>query len=446
MKHTLGVISLIFTLLFSVASFAADKVVVIPLGASGGGIEVPLILSGDVPGNGVIQGSNSNTYGYGVVGHVTGVSGRAVVGEATDTGVYGNYGGYFTAASRSGHAVVGYATNTGNGANFGGRFQARGRYGNGVYAQATGVEGEGVVAQASGISGIGVVGQATYWGASISYGGDFSTRSYYGRGVRGIATYYGGTRNYGGDFEAEGGVGMGVRGIASNTGAYRNYGGYFRAYGASGIGVQAVGNGSSGRGVYGYANGTSGIGVYGSGGQYDFYAGGPGSNYAAFTGSHEVRIANDSSPILPGMIVSVTGKTEVRKTDTGEIALSATLPTVTLSLKARDKTIFGVMVAEHPLPEGHWYASSDGERFGVVNALGEGRMWAAAINGEIEAGDYITSSGIPGYGQRQEDDLAHSYTIGKAIETVDWSKVSETVEFQGKEVKVYLIAVVYISG
>ena len=68
------------------------------------------------------------------------------------------------------------------------------------------------------------------------------------------------------------------------------------------------------------------------------------------------------------------------------------------------------------------------------------------INGDIEAGDYITTSDIPGYGQLQEDDLLHSYTLGKATETVDWDTVTETIELDGISYKVYLIAVVYTSG
>jgi NAD dependent epimerase/dehydratase family enzyme len=82
----------------------------------------------------------------------------------------------------------------------------------------------------------------------------------------------------------------------------------------------------------------------------------------------------------------------------------------------------------------------------VVNALGDGRVLVSNINGEIEAGDYITTSAIAGYGQRQENDLVHSYTVGKATETVDWDKVTKTVEYQGRRVKIYLIAVVYTSG
>ena len=137
----------------------------------------------------------------------------------------------------------------------------------------------------------------------------------------------------------------------------------------------------------------------------------------------------------------------MRIRENGQTSISSTLPSVTLSNKAMDKAVLGVLVSEGTLPEDHWYSSpQEGERFGAVNALGEGRMWVSDINGNIEAGDYITSSPVPGYGELQNDDLLHSYTVGKAIENVEWETVTDTVEFQGTVYKVYLIAVVYTSG
>jgi len=36
-----------------------------------------------------------------------------------------------------------------------------------------------------------------------------------------------------------------------------------------------------------------------------------------------------------------------------------------------------------PSPEDHWYEAEEGERFGAVNALGEGRVLVTNITGEI---------------------------------------------------------------
>ena len=146
------------------------------------------------------------------------------------------------------------------------------------------------------------------------------------------------------------------------------------------------------------------------------------------------------------MIVSATGEAQIRKTKKDEVSLSSTLPTVKLSDVVMDKAVLGVLVSEVPLMKDHWYKSKEGERFAVVNALGEGRVWVVNISGGIQAGDYITSSSIPGYGQKQDDDILHSYTLGKAIETVDWNSVTDTIEFNNQTYKIYLIAVVYTSG
>jgi hypothetical protein len=121
---------------------------------------------------------------------------------------------------------------------------------------------------------------------------------------------------------------------------------------------------------------------------------------------------------------------------------------VKLSDTPADKKVLGVVVQEHSLDKDHWYVSAihEHDRFGIVNALGDGRVWVTNINGDIEAGDYITTSSVPGYGQRQNDDLLHSYTLGKATETINWDTVTETVVYGGNVYTAYPIAVIYTSG
>ena len=45
--------------------------------------------------------------------------------------------------------------------------------------------------------------------------------------------------------------------------------------------------------------------------------------------------------------------------------------------------------------------------------LGEGAMWVCNTNGDLENGDYITTSNVSGYGQKQDDDLLHNFTVAK---------------------------------
>jgi len=278
-------------------------------------------------------------------------------------------------------------------------------------------------------SDIGVVGNGTMAGV----GGNGSIAGVYGFG--GIVGVYGNSTD-----------GTGVAGFSDNS---------LGVYGHSDNGTGVYGESDNNWGVHGYSENNTGVngwsdngtGVRGDGGTWDFYAAHGSGGYGPFTGAHEVKLSVDfPQDIQPGMIVSVTGEVQVRMAG-GEISYSSTLPTVQLSDTPGDSRVFGVLIAEAPLPDDHWYISeSEAARFGIVNALGEGRVWVTSVNGDIQAGDYITTSAIAGCGQRQDDDLLHSYTLGKAIEDVDWSEVTETVEFNGNTYKAYPIAVVYTSG
>ena len=70
-----------------------------------------------------------------------------------------------------------------------------------------------------------------------------------------------------------------------------------------------------------------------------------------------------------------------------------------------------------------------------VNAVGEGMINVCNEGGNIEAGDYITSSSIPGKGMKQADDLMHNYTVAKA---------RESYTFTGNEI--YQLACSYHCG
>jgi hypothetical protein len=254
-----------------------------------------------------------------------------------------------------------------------------------------------------------------------------------------------------GNASAASGQNFGVHGRSASTDG-TGVEGYVSASSGYTIGVMGRSFSTAGVGVYGQGAATSGIPIgvmgvseYSSG--FDFYASGSGSDYGPFTGVHEALL-NESFPaeVKAGMIVSVTGETQFRRTAQGEVDISSTLPTIRLADTAEDKAVFGVISAEINLPVNHWYTAGEGERFASVNALGEGRVWVTNINGDIEAGDAITSSAIPGYGQRQSDDLLHIYTLGKATDTIDWDDVTDTIIFNGQEYKVFLLGVVYTSG
>ena len=336
--------------------------------------------------------------------NLSGATSPVIKGTHSTSGNYGELGtsgfGIQAFANTSGFGIYAVQTTTGNFAyiatNKEGVFASNGTSGN--YGSLGGLA-DGVNGRSN--QGIGVYG--TSFSGSAMYGTSTS-----GRGVVGIST--------------------------SN----------FAVEGTSDTSTGVVASSTSGYGISGYSG--SSIAIHGFGATYDFYAGGAGTNYGPFTGGHEARLAPGFAEVRSGMIVSLTGRAEMRKDEDGKLSYSSTLPTIALSVKVNDKMVFGVLSREADLPDEHWYASAESERFAIVNALGEGRVWVSNIGGDIQAGDYLTTSAIPGIGQMQSDNILYSHTLGKAMENIDWDSVTETVEYNAESYKVYPIAVVYTSG
>ena len=67
----------------------------------------------------------------------------------------------------------------------------------------------------------------------------------------------------------------------------------------------------------------------------------------------------------------------------------------------------------------------DTHKFVFINSVGEGLVNVCGENGNIEIGDYITTSSMPGKGMKQDDDLLHNYTVAKARENVTFSSPTE---------------------
>jgi len=57
-------------------------------------------------------------------------------------------------------------------------------------------------------------------------------------------------------------------------------------------------------------------------------------------------------------------------------------------------------------------------------------------NGDIEAGDLIVTSSMPGKGMKQADDIVRSYTVARSREAITFSSPTE----------VKMIACIFLSG
>jgi hypothetical protein len=132
-----------------------------------------------------------------------------------------------------------------------------------------------------------------------------------------------------------------------------------------------------------------------------------------------------------GMIVSSNGTyhsvnpiTQEATTGKDAIQISEALPEIKLTDVDQDKAVWGVVTNtknDNYNTDGTIETDNNtewGDRLGSdvirVNGLGEGAIWITNINGNIENGDYICSSVIPGYGRKQNDDLLHNYTVAKS--------------------------------
>jgi len=185
------------------------------------------------------------------------------------------------------------------------------------------------------------------------------------------------------------------------------------------------------------------------------------NSFSPFTGCHLVFLDNSNSSnsnvvILPGMIMSATGKVE-------KVMIINTFVSVIPSSKLNDKKVFGVYAyseqskkttqPEYIINDNGQYSKNplyitEMITLNYVASIGEGQILITNITGDIQNGDYITSSEIPGYGCLQSDDLMHSYTVAKCTEDVDWLSIPENIlcPIDGKMYKSVMVACTYHCG
>jgi len=126
--------------------------------------------------------------------------------------------------------------------------------------------------------------------------------------------------------------------------------------------------------------------------------------------------------------------------DKDGISIEDAIPVVALSRKKKDKRVFGVL--------GDPKRTTNNPNRLIVNSIGEGAICVSNTNGNIENGDYLQSSDLLGYAEKQDDDLLHNYTIAKA--TIDCNFELDSPYYQCHEiengVRVAFIACSYHCG
>ena len=158
-----------------------------------------------------------------------------------------------------------------------------------------------------------------------------------------------------------------------------------------------------------------------------------------FTGQHRTfvkQIPHKKTEPYVGLIVSANQNKYIKmgdknggvETGNNAITISEALPLVALTTKEKDKSCFGVIsdVEDEERREfgGNFkslFQKEKGDTRTFINSLGEGGIWVTNKNGNLESGDYITSSIIPGYGQKQDSEFLANYTVAKITMDCDFN-------------------------
>jgi len=141
-----------------------------------------------------------------------------------------------------------------------------------------------------------------------------------------------------------------------------------------------------------------------------------------FTGQHRSLLNRNIDNSSIGLIVSSTGK-YVNLDNTLNTNINESLPVCIITSNDNDKKVFGVLSDKEDsesirsYSSGNWgsvYSKQNtNEQRMYINSVGEGAIWVCNKNGNIENGDYITSSTVPGYGVKQSDLILYAYTVAK---------------------------------
>jgi hypothetical protein len=174
-----------------------------------------------------------------------------------------------------------------------------------------------------------------------------------------------------------------------------------------------------------------------------------GGTYMNFTGQHRTFIKNTSSTQvseLEGLIVSSDQNKYIKmsggiEAGSNAITTNESLPIVSLSNVVTDKKCFGVISSSESIDRredafGSFVTVTEKEKGDTrvyINSVGEGAIWVSNIGGNLEAGDYITTSNVAGYGQKQESEFLANYTVAKITMDCDFNPATQSIQIIKKD-------------
>ena len=178
--------------------------------------------------------------------------------------------------------------------------------------------------------------------------------------------------------------------------------------------------------------------IFGTSGD-GFQAVANGHSNVTFTGQHRCIILNKTETEINNLLgqIVVSSGNYCNLDLTLNPTIDESLPIVDISNTENSKKCFGIIshIEEDDVKnEGkrlHKIGNSTSilsratidDRRMYVNSLGEGSIWVCNKNSNLENGDYISSSSVPGYGmkQTQNEGILTNYTVAKITSDCNFS-------------------------
>jgi hypothetical protein len=187
------------------------------------------------------------------------------------------------------------------------------------------------------------------------------------------------------------------------------------------------------------------LGFYGEDGTEHGYLLDSGTvNNIDFTGQHRAvidKVNVSDYENFEGLIVSANKNKYINvdndiTTGSNAIQISQSLPLVSLSNVVHDKACYGVIAGSEDVESRTYeqgtfvsvFQKQKGDTRAYINSVGEGAIWVTNTNGSLESGDYITTSNVAGYGQKQESEFLANYTVAKITMDCDFNPATQPIQ------------------
>jgi hypothetical protein len=151
-----------------------------------------------------------------------------------------------------------------------------------------------------------------------------------------------------------------------------------------------------------------------------------------FTGQHRNIVNKNIDESYVGLIVSSTGH-YINVDNSLKPSINESLPVCNITNIDNDIKVFGVISDKEDSDDNRSVGdgclktikikTNKNEQRLHINSVGEGSLWVCNKNGNIQNGDYVSSSSVSGYGQKQilQEGTLKNYTVAKITCDCDFS-------------------------